>query len=241
MRFIRLLLAATSLAIPVRVGRAADTETHHHAHHHEPVRRHRESTTHRAHPAPRHAAHQPVRHMAAAPPPPPPVAAKPAPPPPPPVGSVTGLPLPRFASFRSEEVNMRSGPGTRYPIQWVYKRRDLPIEIEREFDVWRLVETDDGTKGWVHQATLIGNRTFVTLPAPTGAASTGTLATAQTVRATAAADGSPAAYLKPGVIGHVLSCPAASDWCRVTAGGVTGYLPRRAMWGLLPDEVVAAH
>lgn len=76
-------------------------------------------------------------------------------------GSVTGLPLPRFAAMRADEVNMRSGPGQRYPIEWVYHRRDLPVKIEREFDVWRLVEDSDGQKGWVHQATLVGTRTFV--------------------------------------------------------------------------------
>src|SRR6185312_15826767 len=79
----------------------------------------------------------------------------------PPKGTATGLPLPRFAALRSDEVNMRAGPGTRYPINWVYKRRDLPVEIEREFEVWRLVKDPDGTKGWVHQATLTGRRTLI--------------------------------------------------------------------------------
>ena len=53
---------------------------------------------------------------------------------------------------------MRLGPGTRYRIDWVYKRRDLPVEIEREFDVWRWVRDADGIQGWVHQATLMGRR-----------------------------------------------------------------------------------
>ena len=76
-------------------------------------------------------------------------------------GSNTGLPLPRFAALRSDEVNLRAGPGTRYPIQWVYKRRELPVEILREFEVWRLVQDPEGIKGWVHQATLTGRRSFI--------------------------------------------------------------------------------
>src|ERR1700761_4027499 len=62
-------------------------------------------------------------------------------------GSVTGLPVPRFVALRSDDVNLRAGPGTRYPIEWVFKRRDLPMEIEREFDVWRLVRDPDGVRG----------------------------------------------------------------------------------------------
>ena len=38
---------------------------------------------------------------------------------------------------------------------------DLPVEIEREFDVWRWVEDPDGNRGWVHQATLMGRRSFI--------------------------------------------------------------------------------
>ena len=32
----------------------------------------------------------------------------------------TGLPVPRFVSLRSNRINARSGPGARYPIEWVY-------------------------------------------------------------------------------------------------------------------------
>ncbi|MDH3739779.1 MAG: hypothetical protein OER92_11340, partial [Alphaproteobacteria bacterium] len=43
--------------------------------------------------------------------------------------SETGLPLPRFVSLRADAVNLRTGPGRRYPIDWVYTRSDLPIKI----------------------------------------------------------------------------------------------------------------
>ena len=141
-------------------------------------------------------------------------------------GSVTSLPTPRFVSLRSEEVNLRSGPGTRYPIEWVYKRRDLPVEILREFDVWRLVQDQDGTKGWVHQATLTGRRSFMI----TGADAT--------LRHDPRDDASPVAVLKAGVIGQLRSCQAGSNWCQVQAGGYRGYLRRNQIWGALPDEVV---
>jgi len=37
--------------------------------------------------------------------------------------------LPRYASLRSDEVNLRIGPGETYPIVWVFKRKDMPVEI----------------------------------------------------------------------------------------------------------------
>ncbi len=244
------------------------------------------SAAHRTEHAPAHSRTAPVRHHApvtAAPvvapkPAPPPAAAVPvpAPPPVPAKGSSTGLPLPRFASLRADAVNLRGGPGTRYPIQWVYKRRDLPVKIEREFDVWRLVEDSDGVKGWVHQATLMGTRTFVipggpgadgsTAPAasdtPTAAPDTvgevhnlgssnvptvtGRLASANSVlpagsvalRAQPQPDGNLVAVLMPGIVGRIRSCPPGSGWCKVSVRDYSGWLPRSAFWGLLPDETI---
>jgi SH3-like domain-containing protein len=134
--------------------------------------------------------------------------------------------LPRFASLRSDEVNMRAGPGTRYRIDWVYKRRDLPVEIEREFDVWRWVRDADGIQGWVHQATLMGRRSFIVQK------------TDATLRSQASDTASAVAVLKPGVIGRIRSCPVASDWCDVQTGSYRGYLRREAFWGLLPGEAL---
>jgi SH3-like domain-containing protein len=142
-------------------------------------------------------------------------------------GSATNLPLPRFAALRSDEVNLRAGPGTRYPIEWVYKRRELPVEIQREFEVWRLVQDPDGIKGWVHQATLTGRRSFIV----TGGDAT--------LRHEAQDNAAPVAILKPGVVGHIRTCQLTSNWCQVQTGDYRGFLKRSQFWGTLPGEVVA--
>jgi SH3-like domain-containing protein len=158
------------------------------------------------------------------------VAAAPPPPPPPPdpaKGTDSGLPLPRFAALRSDEVSLRAGPGTRYPIEWVYQRKFLPVEIEREFEVWRLVSEPDGTKGWVHEAMLTGRRGFlIDGDQP------------QTMRAGPSDTAAAVAVLKPGVVGRLTSCPAAGDWCQVSVKTYAGWLPRTAFWGTLPSETV---
>lgn len=156
-----------------------------------------------------------------------PVPAKPPPPPPDPTkGTNSGLPIPRFVSLRAEKVNLRAGPGERYPIEWVYQRRDLPVEIEREFDVWRLIKDADGVRGWVQEVLLMGRRGFEV----TGAD--------RTLRHDPADTARPVAILKVGVIGRLRACPAKSDWCEVQVDGYTGWLKRSDFFGVLPDEVV---
>jgi SH3-like domain-containing protein len=162
----------------------------------------------------------------AAPPPAPEAQTKPAEPTSPEKGATTGLPLPRFAVLRSDEVNLRNGPGTRYPIQWVYKRRDLPVEIEREFDNWRLIRDPDGIRGWVHTATLTGRRGFIIGESEVA------------LRREAKDTASVVALLKPGVIGRIRSCQGSSDWCQVQVGDYRGYLRREQFWGTLPHEAI---
>lgn len=141
-------------------------------------------------------------------------------------GSVTGNPLPRWAALRSDDVNLRVGPGTRYPIQWQYHRRDLPVQILRENDVWRLIEDQDGVKGWVHQATLVGHRGFAVKGAEV------------TLRRAASDDAAPVAHLKPGVVGRLRSCEAGSAWCEVQVGDYKGWLKREQFYGSNPGEPV---
>ncbi len=139
-------------------------------------------------------------------------------------GKAASLPRPYFAALRSDRANMRVGPGLRYPIKWIYKREDLPVEIVRRFGVWRLVRDPEGTQGWMHQALLIGHRTFITIGA------------AHMLRRRSDAHAAPVALLRAGVIGRLHFCEATSAWCKVDTHGYHGWLPRTAFWGAFPGE-----
>lgn len=59
-------------------------------------------------------------------------------------GQVTNLPLPRFVSLKAAEGNVRRGPSLTHRIDWVFKRRDMPLQITAEHGHWRRVEDRDG-------------------------------------------------------------------------------------------------
>lgn len=141
-------------------------------------------------------------------------------------GTATGLKLPRFISLLSDDVNMRVGPGFQYPIEWVYRRRGLPIEVEREFDVWRLVRAPDGGRGWVHESTVSGVRTFIVVGGE------------HDLRRAPAEKAAVVAVLDAGVIGTIRRCKAADEWCQVQVEGRRGYLRREDFWGTFAGEVV---
>ncbi len=81
------------------------------------------------------------------------------------LGKETGLRVPRFVSMNSAKVNVRAGPGTRYPIKWVFQRKSLPVQIVAESDTWRKIRDFEGIEGWVHQRMLSGRRHAIVIGA----------------------------------------------------------------------------
>lgn len=143
---------------------------------------------------------------------------------PPPLRKGTGLPVPRFASVRAEQTNVRTGPGVRYPIDWEFKRRSMPIEIVGEYENWRKIRDWQGAGGWVHQSLLTGRRYIIvtTANAP--------------LRKTPSPNAAMVARMGVEVIAQVRSC--SGDWCRVQASGHIGWIERRHVWGVYRGEVV---
>ena len=141
-------------------------------------------------------------------------------------GKGTGLPLPRFVSLRAGEVNLRTGPGVQYPVDWVYLRLNLPLQIIAEYDTWRKIRDWQGTQGWVHQSMVSGTRTFIV----TGKK--------RTIRSRNDSKSEPVATIEPGAIGTLISCSDISGWCRVGATDKKGWLRRVDFWGVLKNEVI---
>jgi SH3-like domain-containing protein len=132
--------------------------------------------------------------------------------------------LPRFAALRSDEVNLRVGPGENYPIEWVYKRKDLPIEILEEFQNWRRIQDWQGTKGWVLDRMLTGKRQVIVD------------GTVRPLYRRPDSSSEVVAHAEPGVIARLIECQG--PWCRVEAGGYGGWVQRNEVWGVFPDETL---
>ncbi|MDO5757257.1 MAG: SH3 domain-containing protein [Rhodobacterales bacterium] len=139
-------------------------------------------------------------------------------------GPVTNLPLPRFVSLKSSEGYARRGPSRTHRIDWIFRRRDMPMEITAEHGHWRRVRDREGAGGWMHYSLLSGVRTVLieqdmlqmhTSPDPKSLV---------------------AAQLELGVIARVEQCALA--WCDLAVGGHHGWVPKSAIWGVGPDEIL---
>ncbi len=147
--------------------------------------------------------------------------------------SVSGLPVPRFVSLKSDRVNLRSGPSTDYPTSWVYRRAGLPLEVIKEYEGWRQVRDADSVTGWVLQSFLSGRRTALVLP---WEVKPGVTPPQVALRSSDSERASPVAFVEAGVIANVHTCD--SRWCRVSVENYQGYIEQKKLWGVYDGEVI---
>lgn len=139
------------------------------------------------------------------------------------LGPETNLPLPRFVSLKASESNVRRGPSLSHRIDWVFKRRNMPLQVVAEYGHWRRVIDRDGQGGWVHYTMLSGARTVVVEGEPTP------------LRTQPEPNAMENAILEPGVVARLGDCNP--DWCQLNAGGYRGWVPKAHLWGVAPAEI----
>ncbi len=144
------------------------------------------------------------------------------------VGPVSGLPVPRFVSLKSDRVNVRGGPNKDQEVRWVYTRVGMPVEITAEFENWRRIRDWEGAEGWVYHSLLSGKRTAVVVPK----------LNAELVPLHESADAQSAvvARLQSGVLGGLKSCDGT--WCQFIGKNFSGFIQQERLWGAYPNEKV---
>lgn len=136
----------------------------------------------------------------------------------------SGLPIPRFASLKSDNAFVRTGPSMDYPIKWVYKKSGLPVEIVQEYDAWRKIKDPSGETGWVHKLLLSGNRTVI-------------IESKEPVKAFEAEDKEKlVALLEPGTVSKVEECRGAM--CLLQFGTYEGWTEKKYLWGVYGSEIL---
>ena len=138
----------------------------------------------------------------------------------------SGLPLPRFASTKFNEVNVRAGPSRDHDVVWKFMKSGIPVEITQEFDIWLRIRDSEGDEGWVQKSLLSGKRGgFITPWEKKGTVP---------LRDKPDPAGRIVANLDPKVLVEILEC--TGQWCRVSAAGNKGWVDQSRLWGAYPGE-----
>ncbi|MEM7072854.1 MAG: SH3 domain-containing protein, partial [Pseudomonadota bacterium] len=99
----------------------------------------------------------------------------------------------------------------------VYKRRNLPVKIIAEFDVWRKIIDHEQSEGWIHRS-MLSAKSFALVTEKT------------TLRRNPNEHESAIAHLGAGLVVQLKQCDLA--WCHVSMGDYQGWLTQQALWGV---------
>lgn len=127
--------------------------------------------------------------------------------------------VPYWASIRASELNMRVGPSADYKIDWVYHRKGLPVKVVRVVEGWRLIEDQDGARGWVVARLLDPDRGAVVIGEGLAA-----------IREEPSDTSTLRWNAEPGVVGKLGDCEAG--WCEIDVQGRQGWIRENRLWGV---------
>lgn len=139
------------------------------------------------------------------------------------VGAITHLPLPRYVSMKASKGNVRRGPSVTHRIDWVFMRRNMPLQITAEHGHWRRVVDQEGVGGWIHHSLLSGVRTVLIQK------------DLLDIHLRPNEKAPVAAQLELGVVARLDKC--TPDWCRLSVAGYKGWAPKSALWGVDQAEL----
>ncbi len=121
-----------------------------------------------------------------------------------------------FVSIKSNNANLRVGPSTNYPIEWVYIQKNIPVKILEKEEQWRKIQDIEGTSGWIHQSLLSNTRYLLT--------------THKTDIYTKPDTGSKiTAHIEKNVLGKLITCN--DNWCKINTQNTKGWIQKKFLWG----------
>ena len=133
------------------------------------------------------------------------------------------LPIPRFVSIKFNEVNARTGPAVDCPIEWVFIKKNEPVEIIAKYNEWRKIRDIKGGGGWVRVSGLSKNRSIVIV-----------------AKNNIPLLDAPGKYdailakLTPNLRCSFVRCK--NDWCLILCKNYKGWVPKKHLWGVYPEE-----
>ena len=123
---------------------------------------------------------------------------------------------PKYASIKKEKAYSRHNASFDAPLEWIYKKKKLPILIIRERDNWREIRDIDGDISWMHVSMISNKRTFINREDQN-------LLKYKN-------NNIVNAIVKKGVVGKIINCDEI--FCKVKIKNYKGWVEKKYLWGI---------
>ncbi len=123
----------------------------------------------------------------------------------------------KFLTLKNSEVNLRQGPSFEYPIKLIYKKKYLPVIILDKSEIWRKIKDFENNSGWIHISQLSKKKSAININ------NNSILYKRNTIYS------KPMAKLESGRLVLIKKCK--KNWCKISTGGLVGWINKSSLWG----------
>jgi len=121
-----------------------------------------------------------------------------------------------FLMLKNDKVNVRYGPSFEYPIKYIYKKIQLPVQLIDKKENFRRIIDHKKNSGWIHISQLRKSKSLITT-------STKILFKKPTKYSR------PLAKLDSGRLLLIKKCE--KNWCYVNTDKFSGWVDKNNIWG----------
>ena len=121
-----------------------------------------------------------------------------------------------FLSLKNKKVNVRYGPGFDYPIKYIYKKKNLPLEVIDNKENFRRIIDFKKNSGWIHISQLKKNNSLIVLGD-------------KILFSKSSKFSKPLAKLEKGRLLIIKKCK--NNWCKIKTESYSGWIETTNIWG----------
>lgn len=122
-----------------------------------------------------------------------------------------------FLTLKYNEVKVRQGPSSEYPVKFIYNKKYLPVKVIDSKDNFKKIIDLKNNSGWIHIAQLTKKKSAINI-----------FDLALIFR-------KPNIYSKPIAkleSGKMVTIKRCKDkWCKISTQNISGWIKKKFLWG----------
>ena len=121
-----------------------------------------------------------------------------------------------FLMLKKDKVYVRYGPSFDYPIKYIYKKINLPVQVIDKKENFRKIIDHKKNSGWIHISLLRKSKSLVTT-------------SIKILFKKPTKFSKPLAKLDKGRLLIIKKCE--KNWCHIETGKYSGWIDKNNIWG----------
>ena len=122
-----------------------------------------------------------------------------------------------FLTLKYNEVKVRQGPSSEYPVKFIYNKKYLPVKVIDSKDNFRKIIDLKNNSGWIHIAQLTKKKSAINI------------FNLALIFKKPNIYSKPIAKLESGKMVTIKRCK--DKWCKISTQNISGWIKKKFLWG----------